>query len=83
MLRRWEVLRQVLEMLMSVHGNHSAYLDLVAAGKHILNVLPGSKLEPWSPPLPEGGMEDPTMPEGGLQMITTGGTFEMIPQTQP
>ncbi|KAK9908475.1 hypothetical protein WJX75_008501 [Coccomyxa subellipsoidea] len=79
----WEVLRQVLEMLLSVRGNHSAYLDLVAAGKHILNVLPGSKLEPWSPPLPEGGVEDPTMPDGGLQMITTGGTFEMIPQTQP
>ncbi|EIE21073.1 hypothetical protein COCSUDRAFT_56993 [Coccomyxa subellipsoidea C-169] len=70
----WEVLRQVLNMLLSVRGNRSAYLDLVAEGRHILNVLPGSVLEPWAPQLLEGPP---------AEVMSASGTFEVIAQTQP
>ncbi len=61
-------------MLLSVRGNHSAYLDLVAEGRHILNVLPGSVLEPWAPQLLEGPP---------AEVMSASGTFEVIAQTQP
>lgn len=60
-------------MLLSVRGNHTAYMELVAARKHILNVLPGGLLEPWDPPVAAGE------PLGDPSAV---GSFAVI-QTQP
>jgi hypothetical protein len=56
---RWEVLQRVLEGVRSVRGNHSAYLDLVSRGEHILNLLPGGVLTPWVPPAPAVANDEP------------------------
>ena len=39
----------MLDTVRSVRGNQTAYLELVARGEHILNVLPDA-LEPWISP---------------------------------
>ncbi|BDA45095.1 hypothetical protein COCOBI_06-5750 [Coccomyxa sp. Obi] len=77
----WQVLRQVLDMLLGVRGNHSAYLDLVSERRHILNVLPGGVLEPWDPPAPQGDPGDP--PAGGTEQMSSSEASGLIPQTQP
>ncbi len=76
------MLRQVLDTLLSVRGNHSAYLDLVSAGKHILNVLPGGVLEPWAPPVPQGNPGDPSV-AGAAEQMPSSDTFGVFTQTQP
>ena len=43
----------MLDTILSVHGNETSYLELVARGEHILNVLPGNVLEPWISPKQE------------------------------
>ncbi len=79
--RRWQVLRQVLDMLLGVRGNHSAYLDLVSEHRHILNVLPGGVLEPWDPPAPKGTPGDHLL--GVAAVIPSAEAGGLMPQTQP
>ncbi|CAL8469160.1 g8701 [Coccomyxa elongata] len=77
----WQVLRQVLDMLLGVRGNHSAYLDLVLEHKHILNVLPGGVLEPWDPRAPKGTSGHPS--PGATEVISSSEAGGLMPQTQP
>lgn len=79
--RRWQVLREVLDMLLGVRGNHSAYLDLVSEGKHILNVLPDGVLEPWEPPASVGDPGEPS--PGKLEQVSSSEASAIIAQTQP
>lgn len=46
-LRRWEILEQVLHLVRECKSLED-YQRIVGEGGHILNVLPGGVLTPWS-----------------------------------
>ena len=70
---RWDLLKKVLDTILSVHGNQTAYLDLVGRGEHILNVLPGDVLEPWVSPEQEAAAAAATAVPAALSGIVVEG----------